>query len=341
MTPTEAYIARLTKRAAQMSPELARAQLRAYEMIREVLTEAELARAIRSGEMDALIDGILNDKTDGPFLRLKAKLDQATINATVAESRFLPSRFQAVVFDTLSPHVVEAVQRLDTRVIDTLRAEVRESVRTQVRLGIEAGKGPRVIARELRPLIGLAPNQAKAVANFRRQLETGDRLALDRVLGRGVVTLPEGGTIHRRGHANGQGLSARDMGILDRKLGDEALTPEQIDRMTAAYSKRMLAWNAETHARTMALDANKLAQQLSWEDAVARGVVNATDLEETWTAVGGANGDGRNREEHLAMHGETIPFGGVFSNGERIPGESTYNCRCLKRTTIKRMAVAA
>lgn len=338
MTPGErAYVQRLQRRAATTAPDLAAAQLRAFDLIRAALPESEVARAIQSGTMDELINEILDDKTGGPFAALRARLDRATMDAAENEVLRLPGRYRVGVFDRLSPFVVTATRNLSERTIKTLADETRTMVREQVRFGIEAGKNPRVIARQLRPLVGLAPNQAKAVANFRDQLETGDRAALDRMLGRGVLKQPNGEIVPRRGHAGGAGLSDSDLKILESKLGVDPLTPEQITRMTAAYEKRMLAWNAETHARTMALDANKQANRLAWEDAVEKGIVDRSALRKVWVTVG----DERVRPEHRALNGTEVGFDDRFPNGEITPGDSTYNCRCLARIVVAQQAAAA
>jgi uncharacterized protein with gpF-like domain len=34
------------------------------------------------------------------------------------------------------------------------------------------------------------------------------------------------------------------------------------------------------------------------------------------------------REEHIPLHGETVPFDSPYSNGQMIPGETDYNCAC-------------
>lgn len=339
MTATErAYVARMASRASTLTPELASRELRAFDLIRQSLTEAELARAIESGQVDALIADLLSDKRLDPALvTLRARLDQGLKDAAAAEARNLPSRLTPGVFDRLSPQVLEAARTLDTRVVQGIKDELRETVRQTIVDGIAAGRHPRVVATRIRQYVGLTPNQAKAVENFRAELETGDRAALNRVLGRGTIRTPSGDEIQRANHAGGQGLTAKQLGTLDTKLGETPLTPGQIDTYVESYRRRQLAWNAESTARTMALDAQKAGQDLSWQDAINRGVVTADQLEETWLAVGGPGGDGRNRDEHLAMHGETIPYGGTFSNGQRIPGETDYNCRCMKRTRIVRV----
>jgi hypothetical protein len=100
--------------------------------------------------------------------------------------------------------------------------------------------------------------------------------------------------------------------------------------MTTAYRKRMEAFNAETQARTAALDAQRLGQRLSWQDAIDRGIVKTDELYRTWVSVG----DDRVRPEHVEMDGEEQPYEQPYSNGETVPGESTYNCRCIEKYTV-------
>jgi hypothetical protein len=186
----------------------------------------------------------------------------------------------------------------------------------------------------MRDAIGLGARQTRAVETFREQLQTGDRAALSRVLGKGQIRLPDGSTITRAAHAGGQGLGKRDLAMLDRILGDKPLTPEQVERMTEAYRRRLLALNTEANARSIALDAQRLAQRLSWEDAIERGIVERSRLRRTWLATAGPTGDGRNRPEHLELHGTTVGFDDRYPNGQLVPGEGDYNCRCGERITL-------
>jgi uncharacterized protein with gpF-like domain len=210
-----------------------------------------------------------------------------------------------VAFDILNPRVLDAVRTLETRVMTNLSSNVRETVRQAIERGLVEGTAPKTVARELRSVIGLAPNQEEAVNNFRRSLEG----------------------------SNGSPLryKLRDKRF-DRSIAKGGLSPEQIQKQTAAYRKRMLAFNAETHSRTAALDAQKLGQRLSWEDAIERGIVDASAIVQTWTGVD----DGRERPEHVAMNGETVPFGEPFSNGDMVPGEHDYNCRCIALVSVRR-----
>jgi uncharacterized protein with gpF-like domain len=343
VTPIEAaFISRLERQARQLSPELVRRYLEAYRLIRGVLSEAEIVRAIRSGSVERLIATMLDDEAlDPAVVRLRVALDRAVLQVAETEARHFPSWVRPAAFDILSPQVIEAARRLDQVQARLLKDQVRDTLRTVVVEGIEAGRNPRAVARQVKSLVGLSESQAQAVLNFRRQLETGDRAALRRALGKGVLRRPDGSTIVRRAHAGGEGLTKAQLARLDRLLGKEPLSAAQVDAMVEAYRKRLEAWNVETQTRTAMLQAQKQGQRASWEDAIARGVVQRWDLARSWVAVGGPKGDGRNRPEHLILHGTVVGFDEPFPNGDLIPGETDYNCRCRERVFIRRMRRAA
>jgi hypothetical protein len=69
----------------------------------------------------------------------------------------------------------------------------------------------------------------------------------------------------------------------------------------------------------------KKGQALSIDKAVEMGVYDPNALVKSWKGVL----DDREREEHLAMEGETVPYDALYSNGEDTPGELTFNCRCV------------
>jgi hypothetical protein len=118
----------------------------------------------------------------------------------------------------------------------------------------------------------------------------------------------------------------------DKRVG--SMTPEQVDRAVNAYQRRMETFHANTVARTATVDAQRLGNHLAWEDAVEQGFVDGQRLFKTWITVQ----DDRVRDEHAAMQGERVPWDAVFSNGEEVPGESTWNCRCVARFTVERAA---
>lgn len=323
-----------------MSPEARSRLFAAYNTIRELLTESELVRAADAGTLDRLLDEVLSDAAlDPAFARLRALIDRSALEDADAWHRTLPSPLRDDPFNILAPRVIEAVRALNTRAIDTLKGEVRESVRQAAREGLVAGQNPRAVARRIRGSVGLSPSQEQWVQNFRTELETGDRAALRRVLGRGTIQRPDGSRIQRPQHAGGQGLGRRDMAALNRILGREPLSADQIGRMSEAYRRRLLALNTEAHTRSIALDSQRLAQRMTWEDLITRGTVQRSRVRRSWVAVGGPEGDGRNRPEHLEMHGEEVGFDERYSNGQMVPGETDFNCRCIERYRLARQVV--
>lgn len=341
MTPAEAaFKARLERRALSMTPDLATRYFEAYRLIREALTPIELQRALADGTFELLLDELFTDNPgDDPKLAsLRARLDQMILDVGRLESKHLPSWIQPKAFNILNPVVIEAARAYDSSALRTLTTEVEDMISTAVRVGLSEGKNPRAIARTVQQSVGLTSRQWEWVANFRRELVTGDRSALERALGKGVLTTEDGETITRRGHAGNEGLTKAQLRTLDRMLGKDTLSREQVEKMVDAYRRRLIALNTEAHVKTQTLQAQKLGQRMAWEEAISRGVVNRADLKRKWLTTL----DGRERPEHHDLHGTVVGFDEEFPNGEITPGESTYNCRCAARVFIgKRQEVAA
>lgn len=80
------------------------------------------------------------------------------------------------------------------------------------------------------------------------------------------------------------------------------------------------------NARTMCTGAENGGRINSYKRAEGMGI----DLKQQWVATL----DGRTRDSHRELDGETIKVGKVFSNGCRFPGDpqgaaaEVYNCRC-------------
>jgi hypothetical protein len=211
----------------------------------------------------------------------------------------------------LNPNTVKAALGLESTALETLTAEVAATVRQVVARGITEGVNPRTVARGLREAVGLAPNQEAAVTNFRAALEAGD-------------------------FTKARGYALRDKRFDATLKKAETLTPEQIDRMAGAYRQRYVAWNAETHARTAALDAQRLGQKEAWETSLRETGFDRQRVTKRWVATV----DDRTREEHLEANGTIVQIDEMYpyDGGVMTPGEGTYNCRCVEliRITIGR-----
>jgi hypothetical protein len=307
VTPAEILWYKIQRRAGDLSSDLRPLILKAYQRITLSYSEAEIARYIETAQIERILDQALNDaRLDAAFSPVRERIRRGITDTATHFIRYDIPRTRGQVsfaFDTLSPNVIEGITQLESKVIQTLKEDVREVTRAHVENGLRDGVNPRAVAKSLRDIIPLAPNQLQAVENFRKSLEEGD---VSKALG----------------------YKLRDKRL---KVTD-SMTPEQIDKAVDAYRKKMIAFNAETNARTAALDAQKLAQKLSWEEAIEKGLVDRNRLKKKWVGVM----DDREREEHRAMEGDTVPFDLPFKNGEQVPGESTYNCRCVSQYFVGR-----
>lgn len=301
---------RIQRRAALLSPDFAAAVLVSFAALRETLSQADVEAAIRSGAADRLFQQVLSAAVlYAAFMPVRERLRRGIGDAVRFVSRDLPKppapATLTVSFDSLNPRVIDAIRTLETRVIGALEQSVRETVKTAVERGLQAGLNPRAVAVELRSVIGLGPTQLQEVENFR-----------DALLGL-------------------NGRSVTDYTLRDKRL-TKTSTPKQVDRAVAAYTKRRIAQNAETVARTASLNAQKLGQRLAWEAAVEQGAVDPRRLMKQWLGVM----DLRERDAHIAMERKIVPFDEQWpvDGGVMIPGENTYNCRCVARYFVQSAA---
>jgi hypothetical protein len=285
---------RARSRARRIQGALSLAVLKAFDTIRANVSDTDLEEIIRTHALDRLVadvaaGGSVTVLIDRAFLGVSVRIRQAVESAFTTAVRDLPDagRVDGVVgvaFDYLSPHVVDGIRQLDTKVVETLAADTRDVVKAFVENGLRDGDSASTIARELRQVIGLSPTQLENTIKYEAKLEA------------------------------------------DASLSDAA-----VERMVTAYTRRAVALNAETVSRTASLDAMKLGQDLAWRDAMDRGIVEPGSLNKTWKGVM----DDRERDEHVAMEGETVPFEAPYSNGQMIPGEDEYNCRCISMVTVQ------
>lgn len=310
MTPSERRFWRAVQgESARWTAEQRRQLLQAWRLIEQRLAPGVVEAYLARGDVVGLLGTVLNDATMGQaFAGLRRDLQQAVASGMTFHGKQLPQAVGTlgIAFDVLNPRVIDAIRTLDQKHVASAVTAVREVVRAVAENGLRDGVSPRTVARQIRGVVGLGPTQLAEVANFRRALETGDV-------------------------ARALRYARRDRRF-DGSVRRGTLTAAQIDRMVATYARRRIAWNAETAARTAALDANRAAQRLAWEDAIAVGAADRGELRRRWVTVL----DGRERPEHHALNGTVVGFDERFPNGELTPGESTYNCRCLAVVFVAR-----
>ena len=307
-----------------MAPDVGREYLRAVVRLRENLTQTMVEQIVARGDAEAVLRLIMDDREFvRAFIGYTREVRRGIERATIAYTKALPpaprARVLEVGFDMLNPKVIESVRTLETRSLSTIQEEMRATVRQVVGRGITEGVNPRETARHLRSVIGLAPNQERAIANFEKALRAGD---FSKALG---YELRDG----------------RSDPLLKRLMEKQGtLTEAQIDRQVKAYRQNWEAWNAETHARTASLDAQRLGQRLSWQQAKDSGALGDREITKKWVTAR----DDRVRPEHEDMDGFEIPFDSRWpvDGGVMVPGENAWNCRCLAiyRVQLRKAVVA-
>lgn len=290
-----------------LQPAMQRAYLRAWELVRAALTPGEVERLLASGSPDTVVRALLTDEVLArAFAEVTAQIQLDLGKGAAFEAARMPPRLRNVIsaeagigFNVLNPRVIDAVRTVQMKHVASAQQDARHVIQAFVEDGLRDGVNPRTIARRVRGVVGLGPTQWQEVRNFRRALETGDV-------------------------AKALGYVRRDRRF-DASIRKGDLTPAQIDTMVEAYTKRRIALNAETAARTSTLDSLRRGQRFAWEESIALGAVDRSDLRQRWVTTL----DGRERPEHRALNGTVVGYDQAFPNGESVPGESTYNCRCL------------
>jgi len=309
MTSRRRALDRLARRVREVAPDIAAALLKAVARLSENVPITTIERALTTGGVEAVIAEIYSDATlDGVMAPARAELLRAVEKSGNATFRSaIPGGSVGVSFDVLAPQVLQAIDQLASVSLGKFRQDIQDAVRAEARAGLIAGEGPRTTARRIRASVGLAPNQQEAVRNFSEALASGD-------------------------YTKALGYKLRDRRfdpVLKRlaKAG-EPLTAGQIERFTAAYRRRFVAFHAQTIARTTALESLKLGQQLAVQQAADAGLVDPSRMVKTWITTM----DGRERPEHAAMNGTTQPYNQPWDvPGEGLqdyPGQNSWNCRC-------------
>jgi hypothetical protein len=289
---------------------------------------AEVLVRIRSewelGRLESLIAAGRIDQALSRVAVLAARLGdevvQAQLVAATRTATFLRTRgATASRFDLTNQRAVDQMRRLRLRAIDMFSSEQVAAARQAMTRGIVEGVGLAEQARAVRDSIGITPYHEQLVENYRRELLTGDPRALKRR------------------------LRDRRFDSTTRRAfkAGTPLTEAEIEARVSAYRRRWVNFNAETIARTHSLSAVHSGSDEMYQQAIDSGFLNPNALVSTWrSALRGAH----RRPDHLAMHGQTRPFGEKFMSPSGVelayPGDpdaplsETARCACVRVTRV-------
>lgn len=325
--------------AEKLEPQLAKAILEGLKAMGDAVDLDAVVDALQTGDV-AKVMAALNLDAAATFAGLSPAIQSGVYAAGAATAATIRLTGTQFVFNQLNPRLITWLQTYNLGLIREITDKTKEAVRGVLIEGMKAGENPRAVARDIKGVVGLTDRQAKAVMNFREELETfherrtggGYNLGakIDRVNGFQVLRPDEDG-------------SPMD-GITERRLRDfrfdgqlrsamesgKPLTEAQIDKMVEAYERKFLAYRARTIARTEALRTTNMGVQDAWRQAIEEQKVQEPQVRRQWIVA---------RDERLCEVCSPIPsmnpkrgvkFGQPFATpkGPWTLPPIHPNCRC-------------
>ncbi len=222
-----------------------------------------------------------------------------------------------VGFDPSQPRAASIIRQAKLRFVQQFSDSQRAVTRAVLSEALQEGGSTLEAARALQDSIGLTEHQQAAVESYRAALERGSKAALDRVLR------------DRRFDRSVEGATP-----------DDPLTPGQIERMTERYRERMVAYRAETIARTEALSVLSEANYEATEQMIEQTGIDRSRVRRRWHATK----DKRTRDSHRPMDGQEVGMDEPFESGAGVelwwpgdvnaPAEERIACRCTTSVHI-------
>ncbi|WP_422366409.1 phage minor head protein [Pelagibius sp.] len=312
----------------RLEPGLRRAFMDAVNDIRsraelgrivERLEVGDIEGALRSLHIDRAAFGVFEDEIRQAFT--EGGRDAAEQLPRVPD---LGGGRLVLRFDARNPRVERILAdhsaTLVTRIID----DMRQASRQVLAAGQVAGSNPRITALDLigrvsrasgrreGGILGLTAQQEGYLASARAELLSGDPAAMRNYL-----------TRERRDRRFDRQVAAA---IREGR----ALTRIQVSKITGRYSDRLLQLRGEAVARTETLSALNAGKHEAAEQMIEQSGIDRQTVTKVWRATR----DGRTRDSHASLNGQTVGMDARFSNGLLYPGEpgapaaEIVNCRC-------------
>lgn len=305
-------------------PNLAAAFKNVIDTIRnEFASQEALEIALSQNNIDALFAATQIDQMDNLMFGVGVGQQHFVFSdqwrvafmagAATAISHLNDELQKTLAFDPLGERAIAYIKQQGAQLVVDLSNSSKAGIQQVLQDGIINQRTLREQARTIRQLIGLTDAQAKAVLNFRAQLETRQLLGF---------TPPD----ERR-------LNAIEQAMVRRHMKEGHFNQQQIDSMVETYYQRLLNLRAMDVARTEALNAVNSGQLELWYQGHDQGLFNDDVDRKFWIVTH----DDRLRASHRAIptmnpwgvpikHKFATPFGSVNSPGDA--NKNLINCRC-------------
>lgn len=309
---------RLEALTGRLSRDMQRVFLDAIERLSDRIDVREIIRLLNEDRVAEAIQVVNAAMVSNGLSPVGAAVTDGVLiagRATVEAIRQIRSLSNIeVAFRLTNPRTMEFLQRYEMGLIREMTDEALANVRRVITAGVEDGRNPRDIARDVRAHIGLTRYQSQIVQNYRRNLQQLDRRALGREL-----------------------RDRRYDKIVGRAIeGDAPLPADKIEQLVRAYERRWLKHRAETIARTEALRSLNIGNHEAWTQAAETGQFPESKIVRKWVYTT----DARTRDWHRNIPrlnpggvGLREPFksdlGPIMHPGDpSAPPANTINCRC-------------
>jgi hypothetical protein len=319
---------------SQYDKELNAAFLASIDEIKSKIRIKEIIEALDRGDTRAALDVLFLERE--AYAEFERVLEQAFedggdhIIQELGELRDQEANRFVFRFNARNLAAERIIREHSSNLITRIVDDQKTAVRTALEQGLQEGNNPRTVAldivgridrrtgRRTGGILGLSATQEKAVANARLELQNGDFTAF-------------------------MGRTKRDKRfdamLKKAKQEDTALSKQQIDKLLARYSDRLLKLRGDTIGRTEALTSLHKGQYEAVQQLIQTGKVRANQVSLMWDA----SLDARTRIDHMIADKQLVKFGEDFVVGGRLmkyPGDpaggadQVVNCRCALRIRV-------
>lgn len=334
-------LSEIERLAAKMEPQLAKALMEWLSRMHGDIDLEPIAAALRAGDVSKVIS-LIEAASQAASESAIVHAIQETVWAAGALAAANAGQFTSVAFqfNRLNPRLIDWLQGYSLGLIRQIKADTKEAIREKLVAGMTAGDNPIKVAREIKTVVGLTRKQAKAVENYRKELESfhlkssakgyGLGSKIDRVNGRQVFKPDEDGS-----PMDGIDLRRLRDFRFDGKLkaamaSGKPIPPAQIDKMVEAYARKYRQFRSQTIARTEALRATNMGVEDAWRQIIDSGAAPLELVRKQWIVA---------KDERLCdvcapvpgMNPKRgVPFKSSFQtpNGPHMTPPLHVNCRC-------------
>ena len=297
------------KRAERAAAAIAILFLAALRAVRATVDREAVLSAIRLGNVDQITTLWSLQSAEAQVNAAFERIHQVHDDVALATGREIGWNF-----DRLDQGSVDAITAFRDRLMDQLDRATADGIVEILAAGVTAGIPFEAMADQLVETGGLAPQAAKAVANYRAALERGS----------GAGMMPN----LRDRRFDPTVTAANDDGAA---IGDA-----RIDTMVDAFAERQLAARATLIGDTEAMQAANLGRRAAWLQAARNGPFGNIEVRRFWQIV---------YDERTCP----VCLSGVLLNPKGVPLDEPYQtiagpltlptdshprCRCSERYDV-------